>query len=68
MSIRFDTDSMLGRPVKIETDMRIRFTGKGLARFRLQHTGSENGAPFAIAWIDVTILSDLKIADPRSAD
>jgi hypothetical protein len=41
--------------------------GSGRARFRLQHTGSRNGGPNTLAWVDVSTMSNARLADPRDA-
>jgi hypothetical protein len=59
--------SMLGVPVRITGNTRISFRGSGRAQFRLQHTGTYNGEPDALAWCEVSAMSNAALADPRDA-
>ena len=48
----------LGEPQRIESSVRISFRGEGPARFRLQHTGSdERGQPNELGWCDVSDIA-----------
>jgi hypothetical protein len=54
-------------PHRISGDARISFRGSGCARFRLQHTGTRDGEPEALAWCEVSAMSNAALADPRDA-
>ncbi|WP_454617537.1 hypothetical protein [Bradyrhizobium cenepequi] len=57
----------LGEPVRIAGDILISFRGTGPARFRIQHTRDEGGEPDALAWCDVSMISNADIDNPRDA-
>ncbi|WP_027581478.1 hypothetical protein [Bradyrhizobium sp. Ai1a-2] len=56
----------LGEAVRIEGDALITFRGSGPARFRIQHTRDLDGAPDALTWCDVSMISNADM-EPRDA-
>lgn len=48
----------LGEAMPISGDMLISFRGSGEARFRMQHTGDQDGEPDQLSWCDVSMMSN----------
>jgi hypothetical protein len=57
----------LGQPHRITGDVCIAFRGSGRARFRLQHTRDQDGAPDDLRWCEVSQLSNGALANQADA-
>ena len=55
----------LGKPIRLHGDVVISFRGKGLARFRVQHTKDFHGKPYEFGWCDVSAMCNGLV--PREA-